>query len=170
MPCPSLILRAAPPSPCVASPYRRGLASPSLRPTRAARTIPLRLHPATRRPTAGVVEVGEGGPDDLIPVARRYEGRLARLELSGAARREQAVAAAAAADGAAAAEAHLAAGADAMVVEAFLPGPDGGGTSASSTRVVSELCALFPASAVSRASVCSAAALYCANYLCPVSL
>ncbi|KAF8772269.1 hypothetical protein HU200_005984 [Digitaria exilis] len=140
MPPPSLILRgsAAPPSPSprVASPYRRCLASTSLRPTRAARTSPLRLHSAARRATARVVEVGDGGTDGLIPVSRRYEGRLARLELSGAARREQAVAAAAAADGGAAAEAHLAAGAEAMVVEAFLPGPDGGGANASSTRVI----------------------------------
>lgn len=48
-----------------------------------------------------------------------------------AVRREQA----AAADGALAAETHLKAGAEAMVVEAFLPWPDGGGTSALSTRV-----------------------------------
>lgn len=75
-------------------------------------------------------------PDDLIPIARCYEGRLARLELAGAARREQAVAAAAAAGGGASAEDHLAAGSDAMVVEAFLPGPHGGGTTASSTRVI----------------------------------
>ncbi|KAF8653001.1 hypothetical protein HU200_062436 [Digitaria exilis] len=83
-----------------------------------------------------------------------------RLELAGAARREQAVAAAAAAEAA-----HLAAGAEAMVVQAFLPGPDGGGASASSTRVVSELCAPYPASSIGRASVCSAAALYCAYRL-----
>jgi hypothetical protein len=76
--------------------------------------------------------------DDLIPIARCYEGRLARLELAGAAPREQAVAAAATADGGARAEAHLTAGSDAMVVEAFLPGPHGGGTTASSTRVVSQ--------------------------------
>ena len=85
------------------------------------------------------MEPGDAGASGaLIPIARCYEGRLARLDLAGAARREQAVAAAAAVDGGAAAEAHLAAGAEAMVVEAFLPGPDGGGTTASSsTRVVS---------------------------------
>lgn len=141
---PSLILRgsaAAPPSPRVASPYRRCLASPSFRPTRAPSTIPLRLHPASLRATARVVDVGDGGTDGLIPVSRLYEGRLARLELAGAARREQAVAAAAAADGGA-----VAAGAEAMVVEAFLPGPDGGGVSVSSTRVVSELSSPHPPS------------------------
>ncbi|CAL4890529.1 unnamed protein product [Urochloa decumbens] len=136
MPSPSLLLRAPPPSPHFASPYRRRLASPSLGPTRSPRLHPLRLIPAARRATARAVEAGEGGPASdggLIPIARCYEGRLTRLEVAGAARREQAVAAAAATDGGAAAEAHLSAGAEAMVVEAFLPGPDGG---ASSTRVI----------------------------------
>ncbi|PUZ73679.1 hypothetical protein GQ55_1G006400 [Panicum hallii var. hallii] len=142
MPSPSLLLlRAPPPSPHLISPCRRCLASPSLRPTtRASRPHPLRLAPAgsrrAPRATARVVEAGDAGASGLIPIARCYEGRLARLELAGAARREQAVAAAAAADGGAAAEAHLAAGAESMVVEAFLPAADGGGASASSTRVI----------------------------------
>ncbi|CAM0146259.1 unnamed protein product [Urochloa decumbens] len=138
MPSPSLLLRAPPLSPRFASPYRRRLPSPSpsLRPTRFPRLHPLRLPPAARRATARAVEAGDGGSASdggLIPIARCYEGRLARLEVAGAARREQAAAAAAATDGGAAAEAHLAAGAEAMVVEAFLPGPDGG---TSSTRVI----------------------------------
>ncbi|RLN09154.1 hypothetical protein C2845_PM11G12020 [Panicum miliaceum] len=138
MPSPSLLLlRAPPPSPHLISPLRRCLASPSLGPTtRAPRPHPLRLPRAGSRATARVVEPGDAGASGLIPIARCYEGRLARLELAGAARREQAVAAAAAADGGAAAEENLAAGAEAMVVEAFLPGPDGGGASASSTRVI----------------------------------
>ena len=107
-------------------------------PAAAAPRLRLRQHPVGSRATARVVEAGDAGASALIPIARCYEGRLARLELAGAARREQAVAAAAAVDGGAAAEGHLAAGAEAMVVEAFLPGPDGGGTTASSsTRVVS---------------------------------
>ena len=140
MPSPSLLLlRASPPSPHLISPFRRCLPSPSsLRPTTRAPRLRLRQHPVGSRATARVVEAGDAGASALIPIARCYEGRLARLELAGAARREQAVAAAAAVDGGAAAEGHLSAGAEAMVVEAFLPGPDGGGTTASSsTRVVS---------------------------------
>ncbi|CAD6248478.1 unnamed protein product [Miscanthus lutarioriparius] len=134
MPSPSLLLRAPPLCP---SHSPRRFASPSLTtssPAARLRLRPLRLPPAASRhaPRAGDTRV----PDDLIPIARCYEGRLARLELAGAARREQAVAAAAAADGGATAEAHLAAGSDAMVVETFLPGPHGGGTTASSTRVI----------------------------------
>ncbi|XP_066329099.1 uncharacterized protein [Miscanthus floridulus] len=134
MPSPSLLLRAPPLCP---SHSPRRFASPSLTtssPAARLRLRPLRLPPAASRhaPRAGDTRVA----DDLIPIARCYEGRLARLELAGAARREQAVAAAAAADGGATAEAHLAAGSDAMVVEAFLPGPHGGGTTASSTRVI----------------------------------
>ncbi|CAO2041392.1 unnamed protein product [Urochloa humidicola] len=140
MPSPSLLLRAGapPPSPRFASSSRRCSASPSpfLRATRFPRLHSLLLPPAARRTTARAVEAGGGGSASdggLIPIARCYEGRLARLEVAGAARREQAVAPAAAADGGATAEAHLAAGAEAMVIEAFLPGPDGG---ASSTRVI----------------------------------
>lgn len=77
---------------------------------------------------------GDGG-GRVIPIARCYEGALARLEVSGGARREQAVAAAAAADGGKAAEAHLEAGSGAMVIEAFLPGAAAGG-GAASTRVI----------------------------------
>ncbi|RCV04495.1 hypothetical protein SETIT_1G006200v2 [Setaria italica] len=98
---PSLLLRAPPPSPRFASPRRRCSVStsppPSLGPTRGAppRLHPLRLPPAGRRApraTARVVEADDGdAADGLIPIARCYEGRLARLEVAGAARREQAI-------------------------------------------------------------------------------
>uniref|UniRef100_A0A0D9VB73 Uncharacterized protein n=1 Tax=Leersia perrieri TaxID=77586 RepID=A0A0D9VB73_9ORYZ len=118
--------------------------SPSPKTLSLTRSPPLRLRLRlhARPPRASARGGGAPAPDHgvvrstSIPIARCYEASLARLELSGAARREQAVAAAAAADGGAAAEAHLAAGADAMVMEAFLPGPDGARRSAMSTRLI----------------------------------
>ncbi|KAL6848498.1 hypothetical protein ACP4OV_021792 [Aristida adscensionis] len=143
MPSPSLLplLQAPPLTPRLAS---SSSSNPSLKTLPPPRPAPRLRPPAAtaRRPRAtGVARAagedgGGGGGGELIPVARCYEGRLARLELAGAARREQAVAAAAAVDGGAAAEAHLAAGAEAMVIEASLPGPDGGERGAVSTRVV----------------------------------
>ncbi|KAJ1277485.1 hypothetical protein BS78_04G007400 [Paspalum vaginatum] len=139
MPSPSplllLLLPRAPPLPPPPrfSSHRLSI-SRSLRPSPPTSLHPLRLAPAARCTPRAAGEDGASG--SLIPIARRYEGRLARLDLAGTARRDQAVAAAAAADGGAAAEAHLAAGSEAMVLEAFLPGLDGGGTSASSTRLV----------------------------------
>ncbi|KAG8076470.1 hypothetical protein GUJ93_ZPchr0006g44707 [Zizania palustris] len=100
-------------------------------------TPPLRLRARAPRANArGGAPTSDHDVGRSVPIARCYEAVLARLEVSGSARREQAVAAAAAADGGAAAEAHLDAGADAMVMEAFLPGPDGAKRSAMSTRVI----------------------------------
>jgi hypothetical protein len=140
MPSPSLLLPLhLPPLPSrlVSSPFPSSRYTP-----RSLRALPP-LHPASRLalpPAAargsgndGEIRVAGGDGRRVIPIARCYEAGLARLEVAGAARREQAVAAAAAADGGAAAEAHLAAGSEAMVMEAFLPGPGG----AASTRVVS---------------------------------
>ncbi|KAF0934412.1 hypothetical protein E2562_025024, partial [Oryza meyeriana var. granulata] len=126
-------------SPCFSPSSPRSPRTLSLPP--APRLLPpLRLLLRARPPRASFR--GGGAPTPYhdragsIPIVRCYEAALARLELSGAARQEQAVAAAAAADGGAAAEAHLAAGADAMVMEAFLPGPDGARCSAMSTRLI----------------------------------
>ncbi|KAL6629699.1 hypothetical protein ACP70R_029464 [Stipagrostis hirtigluma subsp. patula] len=143
MPSPSvllLLLQAAPLTPRFTSSSASRCLRPSLKTLPLAptpRLRPLRL-PARPPRAPGVVARAAAGDDGggLIPIARCYEGRLARLEVAGAARREQAVAAAAAADGGAAAEAHLAAGSEAMAIEAFLPGPDGAERSAVSTRVI----------------------------------
>ncbi|BAS76602.1 uncharacterized protein [Oryza sativa Japonica Group] len=135
MPSPSLLLH-----------HHHHRLSPRFAPSRSPSPRTLSLHPAPRlrlRLRLRASARGGGGStrdhDDgarSIPIARCYEAALARLDLSGTARREQAVAAAAAADGGAAAEAHLAAVADAMVMEAFLPGPDGARRSAMSTRLI----------------------------------
>ncbi|KAI4963206.1 hypothetical protein ZWY2020_016989 [Hordeum vulgare] len=141
MPSPSLLLPLhqppLPPRLAAASPATPPDPPPVRRPRPPRARAPRRPRPA---PAAGA---GGGGEREgnraaeldrgrVIPIARCYEAGLARLEVSGAARREQAVAAAAAADGGAAAEAHLAAGSEAMVMEAFLPGAGG----AASTRVI----------------------------------
>ncbi|XP_062224358.1 uncharacterized protein LOC133922855 isoform X2 [Phragmites australis] len=121
------------------SPLRPPPLSPSLKTlplTRTPRLRPLRLTPRASGRVGEMRVAGDDAAGGLTPISRCYEGRLARLQLSGAAWREQAVAAAAAADGGAAAEAHLAAGADAMAIEVFLPGVDGGESSAASTRVI----------------------------------
>nr|XP_051221183.1 uncharacterized protein LOC127339362 [Lolium perenne] len=95
--------------------------------------LALRLPAVAARASGGrEVRAAEGDGRRVIPIARCYDAGLARLEVTGAARWEQAVAAAAAADGGVAADAHLGAGSEAMVMEAFLPGPGG----AASTRVV----------------------------------
>ncbi|TVU33696.1 hypothetical protein EJB05_25529, partial [Eragrostis curvula] len=135
MPSPCLLLR--PPLAFSSSRLPVFPSPKTLHLSRAPRLRPLRLPAAARRPPSASGRSGEArlaDDDGFIPIARCYEGHLARLELSGAARREQAVAAAAAADGGAAAEAHLAACSDAMAIEAFLPVADGG--SAASTRVI----------------------------------
>ncbi|XP_015688422.2 uncharacterized protein LOC102700965 isoform X2 [Oryza brachyantha] len=144
MPSPSLLLlhhhrlspRLAPSRSRSPSPKTLPLPpAPCLLPPRRLRARPTPCATTSSR-GAGAPTPGHDASRTIIPIARCYEAALARLELSGAARREQAVAAAAAADGGAAAEAHLAAGADAMVMEAFLPGPDGARRSAMSTRLI----------------------------------
>ncbi|XP_047078910.1 uncharacterized protein LOC124689418 [Lolium rigidum] len=108
-------------------------APPRLTPTPRLALPPLRLRAVAARASGErEIRVAEGNGRRAIPIARCYEAGLARLEVAGAARREQAVAAAAAADGGVAAAAHLGAGSEAMVMEAFLPGPGG----AASTRVI----------------------------------
>ncbi|VAI52965.1 unnamed protein product [Triticum turgidum subsp. durum] len=140
MPSPSLLLPLhLPPlrprlassshSPRYPPPFLRTLSPPAPAPRLALPAA------AARSGGGGDREGNRGAAGDrgrVIPIARCYEAGLARLEVSGAARREQAVAAAAAADGGAAAEAHLGAGSEAMVMEAFLPGAGG----AASTRVI----------------------------------
>uniref|UniRef100_A0ACD5TB47 Uncharacterized protein n=4 Tax=Avena sativa TaxID=4498 RepID=A0ACD5TB47_AVESA len=141
MPSPALLLplnlpplppRLGPSSSRYPPPFLRAL--PPLVPAPRLALAPLRLPPAAARSRGGEGEIraAEGDGRRVIPIARCYEAGLARLEVTGAARREQAVAAAAAADGGAAAEAHLGAGSETMVMEAFLPGPGG----AASTRVI----------------------------------
>ncbi|KAM0838871.1 hypothetical protein ACQ4PT_060688 [Festuca glaucescens] len=138
MPSPSLLLPLhLPPLPprFASSRYPPPLlrALPQLTPAPRLALPPLCL-PAVAARASGEreIRVAEGDERRVIPIARCYEAGLARLEVTGAARREQAVAASAAADGGVAAEAHLGAGSEAMVMEAFLPGPGG----ATSTRVI----------------------------------
>ncbi|XP_071683325.1 uncharacterized protein [Lolium perenne] len=143
--CPAPRRAAAADSPCPPSRRRRRLALPpvALKYTPPLLRAPPQLTPAPRlalrlpavaaRASGGrEVRAAEGDGRRVIPIARCYDAGLARLEVTGAARWEQAVAAAAAADGGVAADAHLGAGSEAMVMEAFLPGPGG----AASTRVI----------------------------------
>jgi hypothetical protein len=127
------------------------------------RTLRLRLPAATRHtPGAGEEEESDDG---FIQIARRYESPFARLALSGAARREQAVAAAAAADGGAAADAHLAAGSDAMVMQAFLPAADDD-RSVASTRLVCNFKLYSPI--IRHATFYSKRTMHCCRFCKPV--
>ncbi|CAM0948034.1 unnamed protein product [Alopecurus aequalis] len=146
MPYPSLLpplhLLSLPPRLASSSSFPSRCPPPSLRALPPLVPAPRLAHPPLRVPAAATRGGGGGGEGEIrraagdggraIPIARCYEAGLARLEVTGAARREQAVAAAAAADGGATAEVHLGAGSEAMVMEAFLPGPGG----AASTRVI----------------------------------